>query len=168
MEKYQILGWFDGCCEPKNPGGHAAWGAALDVSGAPVYRAGGYCGVGPAMSNNVAEYSAFIAVATECLKYPGVALIRGDSKLVVMQLNGKWAVHGGLYKPFYEQAKAVWSKLKSRARLEWIPREQNDVCDELSKRVLKDMGIRFMLQPDWDEPAEVDDLTQRFRDAIRE
>lgn len=143
-----IQGWFDGCCEPKNPGGHAAWGAVIHVNGESVYRDGGYCGVGPEMSNNVAEYSAFIAVATECLKYDGVALIRGDSKLVVMQLNGKWKIHGGLYVPFYNQAKLLWAQLKSRARLEWIPREQNDICDVLSKKVLHDMGVVFKLQPE--------------------
>ncbi|HMD77089.1 MAG TPA: ribonuclease HI family protein [Terracidiphilus sp.] len=165
-KNYQIQGWFDGCCEPKNPGGHAAWGAVLHVNGESVYRAGGYCGVGPAMSNNVAEYSAFIAVATECLKYPGFALIRGDSKLVVMQLNGRWKVHGGLYLPFYKQAKALWDKLKNRAHLAWIPREQNDICDVLSKKVLKDMGIKFMLQPDDDEPS--DELTEQYRRALAE
>jgi ribonuclease HI len=84
----------------------------------------------------------------ECLKYPGVALIRGDSKLVVMQINGKWKIHGGLYVPFYKQAKALWAKLKDRARLEWIPREQNDICDVLSKKVLHDMGVVFKLQPE--------------------
>ena len=138
---------FDGCCEPRNPGGHAAWGAAVRIDGEFVYRGGGYCGVGPKMSNNVAEYSAFIAAAEECLRYPGVCIIRGDSKLVVMQLQGKWKVNGGLYKPFYDRAVVLWSKLRDRARLEWIPREQNDICDVLSKQVLKDMGVVFRIQP---------------------
>jgi len=118
------------------------------------------------MSNNVAEYSAFIAVSTECLKYPGSALIRGDSKLVVMQINGKWKVHGGLYLPFYKQAKALWDKLKNRAHLVWIPREQNDICDVLSKKVLKDMGIKFMLQRDDDETS--DELTEQYRLTLEE
>lgn len=143
-----IEGWFDGCCEPKNPGGHAAWGAAVRVDGKEVYGAGGYCGVGPAMSNNVAEYSAFIAVAKECAKYPGVIRIQGDSKLVVMQINRKWKVNGGLYFPFYQEAVKVWGQIKDRASLTWIPREQNEVCDVFSKKVLKDMGIKFKLQPE--------------------
>ena len=143
-----IEGWFDGCCEPRNPGGHAAWGAAVHVDGASVYREGGYCGVGPKMSNNVAEYSAFCAVARECLKHEGVIWIRGDSKLVVMQLTGKWNINGGLYMPFHQEAKALWAQIKDRAKLTWIPREQNDVCDVLSKKVLKDMGVVFKLQPE--------------------
>jgi ribonuclease HI len=143
-----IEAWFDGCTEPVNPGGHAAWGALVRVDGIDVYSAGGYCGFGSQMSNNVAEYSAFCVVATECLKHTGVVIIRGDSKLVVMHLQGKWKVNGGLYKPFYDKAKPLWEELKQRAKLIWIPREQNDICDVLSKKVLKDRGIVFRLQPE--------------------
>lgn len=148
-----IEGWFDGCCEPRNPGGHAAWGAAVHVDGVSVYRAGGYCGFGPKMSNNVAEYSAFCAVARECMKYTGLIHIRGDSKLVVMQLAGRWKINGGLYMPFHQEAKALWSKIKDRAHLEWIPREENDICDVLSKQVLKDRGVVFRIQPEREQVA---------------
>lgn len=143
-----IEAYFDGCCEPRNPGGHAAWGAVVLIDGQTVYSAGGYCGVGPKMSNNVAEYSGFVAVATECLKHSGPCIIRGDSKLVVMQLTGKWNVNGGLYSPFYREALPLWKQLKERARLEWIPREKNEICDVLSKQVLKDMNITFRIQPE--------------------
>lgn len=143
-----IEAWFDGCTEPKNPGGHGAWGGLVKVNGTTVFAKGGYVGHGPTISNNVSEYSAFIAVAEEIMKHPGVATIRGDSKLVVMQLNGKWRVKGGLYKPFYEKAKVIWRELKSRATLEWVPREENNQCDYLSKNVLKEMGIRFRIQPE--------------------
>jgi ribonuclease HI len=142
-----IEAWFDGVCEPRNPGGHAAWGAVVVVDDEVVFREGGYCGIGPTMSNNVAEYSAFIAAATECLKYPGVVTIRGDSKLVVEQLNGRWAVRGGHYVPFHEKAKKLWAQLRNRSQLMWIPRDQNDICDVLSKKVLLDMGIKFKIQP---------------------
>lgn len=143
-----IEAWFDGCCEPKNPGGHAAWGAMVKLDGNAVYAAGGYCGFGAGMSNNVAEYSAFCAAAEECLKHAGVIIFRGDSKLVVMQLQGKWKVNGGLYKPFYDRAVPLWKELRSRASLNWIPREENDECDYLSKQVLKDRGVVFRIQPD--------------------
>ena len=144
---YAVLGWFDGCCEPVNPGGHAAWGALVRVDGATVFSEGGYCGVGPTMSNNCAEYQAFIAVATECLKYPGIVTIRGDSKLVVEQLNGRWAVRGGYYVPFHEKAKKLWAQLRNRSQLIWISRDENDICDVLSKKVLLDMGVKFRIQP---------------------
>jgi probable phosphoglycerate mutase len=55
-------------------------------------------GKGKAMSNNVAEYAGVLRI----LKYlssrpPGRVTIRGDSKLVINQLNGKWHIKKGLY-----------------------------------------------------------------------
>ena len=110
------------------------------------------------MSNNVAEYSGFVAVLTEALKHPGRILLRGDSRLVICQLSreaaralhygGKWKVNGGAYMPFYQQAKPLYEANSTRITMRWIPREQNDVCDVLSKKVLKDMGVKFMIQPE--------------------
>ena len=117
-----IEAWFDGCCEPKNPGGHAAWGAAVDVDGVPVYRESGYCGFGKGMSNNVAEYSGFVAALTEAIKHEGEIYIRGDSRLVICHLDLKacrrlgyyktWNVNGGAYMPYYLKAKPLWTPSK--------------------------------------------------------
>jgi ribonuclease HI len=144
----RIKAWFDGVCEPVNPGGHAAFGAAVVVDGMTVLATGGYVGNGALMSNNCAEYSGFIAAAEECMKHAGVVIIRGDSKLVVNQLQGLWKVNGGLYMPYYQRAIVLWSQLKIRTRLEWIPRDQNEVCDDLSKQVLRDRGVQFRIQPE--------------------
>ena len=143
-----IEAWFDGVCEPRNPGGHAAWGAHVEVDGITYLHTGGYMGEGSLMSNNVAEYSGFIAAARECMKHAGVAEIRGDSKLVVMQLQGVWKVNGGLYMPYYEQAMDLWRVLRIRARLKWIPRDQNEICDVLSKAELHARGVQFRIQPE--------------------
>lgn len=155
-----IEAWFDGVCEPKNPGGHAAWGAVVHVDGVEVYREGGYCGVGPQMSNNVAEYTGFVAALTEALKHAGKIHVRGDSRLVICQLTvqpkhisqmknpGKWMMRGGLYEPFYRQAEKLMRKHGNRVTLEWIPRDENDICDVLSKQQLRDRGVVFRIQPE--------------------
>lgn len=155
-----IEAWFDGCCEPKNPGGHAAWGAVVHVNGESVYRDGGYCGVGPDMSNNVAEYMGFVAALTEAIKHEGAIHVRGDSRLVICQLSvqpseislkknpGLWMMRGGLYAPFYYQAKALMKKHGSRIALEWISRDENDICDVLSKQQLHERGVVFRIQPE--------------------
>jgi ribonuclease HI len=147
-KKPTIEAWFDGCCEPKNPGGHASYGAVVIVNGVRVLEESGYCGVGQGMSNNVAEYAGCIAVLKCIEKHQGTAIVRGDSMLVVKQLNRQWGAHGGAYIPYYREAMEIWMKLKRRARIDWIPREQNSICDVLSKKVLKDMGVRFVLQPE--------------------
>jgi ribonuclease HI len=153
-----IEAWFDGCCEPRNPGGHAAWGAAVFVDGVSVYEGNGYCGVGPKMSNNVAEYSGFCAALREALKYPGKIHIRGDSRLVICHLSadaarrlgyaGKWKMKGGLYKPFYDEAIQLLKGNEDRIKFDWVPRDKNEICDVLSKQVLKDKGVVFRIQPE--------------------
>lgn len=149
-----IEGWFDGVCEPRNPGGHAAWGALVKVNGQVVFSAGGYVGVGPKMSNNVAEYSGLIAVLEYIAPLPGPAIIRGDSKLAIYQNTpdpdyGKlWKVNGGLYMPYYLQARKLLDAQRDRLHLEWIPRDQNNECDQLSKAELHKRGVQFRIQPE--------------------
>ena len=53
--------------------------------------------------------------------------------------------------PFYREAKSLMDAQRDRVTLEWIPREQNDICDVLSKQVLKDMGVSFRIQPELQE-----------------
>jgi len=142
-----IEAYFDGVCEPKNPGGHGAWGALVRVDGVEVFRRGGYCGHGPHISNNVAEFSGFIEAMLQVKKFPGVAIIRGDSKLVIYTLTGKYQVKSGLYVPFYQQARSLYVRDRERIGLEWIPRADNADCDVLSKAVLIEKGIRFRIQP---------------------
>jgi ribonuclease HI len=138
--------FFDGACEPINPGGHAAYGAVVKVDGAVVLSEGGYVGHGSAMSNNVGEYAGVIRVLETLAELPGSAVIYGDSNLVINQLSGRWKARGGLYLPYYEKAKMLLAPLKPRIRFEWIPREQNDACDRLSKDVLHARGITFHIQ----------------------
>lgn len=145
-----IEAWFDGVCEPKNPGGHAAWGALVKVDGEEKLSIGRYVGHGPQMSNNVAEYSGMLAVLEHIHTLPNeqrTGIIRGDSKLVIMQLQSKWRVKKGLYIPFFRKALELYLPLCHRIKLQWVPRDQNSECDGLSKGVLIQMGVKFRIQP---------------------
>jgi ribonuclease HI len=144
----RIEAWFDGVCEPWNPGGHGAYGAVVKVNGEVALREGGYVGVGPGMSNNVAEYAGVLRVLEFIAVQEGNAVVRGDSKLVIMQLTGEWKAKQGLYLETYRQAAAALAKLGSRVRLEWVGRDQNSECDDLSKQVLRERGVKFRLQPE--------------------
>ena|ERR1700728_4240574 len=138
--------WFDGCCEPRNPGGHAAWGAIICRGNETIWQQSGYCGVGPKISNNVAEYSGVAAILERLQGETEHCLIRGDSKLVVMQLTGKFKVRKGLYIPFYWKAKGLLDPIRHRVGFAWIPREENEMCDDLSKGVLRDMNVQFKIK----------------------
>jgi len=155
-----IEAYFDGCCEPVNPGGTASYGAIVLVNGVKIWEDAELVSAPPGgkTSNNVAEYSGFIAVVRFLLLgYPSEcernepAIIRGDSKLVIMQVQGLWRVNGGHYLPFYREAKKLWKRLKKQQpniTLEWIPRERNGLADELSKCLVKKAGVTFRLQPE--------------------
>lgn len=140
--------WYDGCCEPVNPGGHTACGVLIKRDGQTLWQASRYIGYGPAMSNNVAEYGGMIA-ALEYLIEKGLArlpvVLRGDSMLSVRQMTGEWRVKGGLYLSYYRKARELARQFSDITFL-WIPREENAEADALSKAVLKEKEIRFRIQ----------------------
>src|SRR5947208_5594856 len=154
---HQSEAWFDGVCEPRNPGGHAAWGIRILVDGIEAHTAGGYVGCSPEMSNNVAEYCGVCAAMrwVRQSELRGILTIRGDSKLVIKQLSGEWRVHGGRYLPYYREAMSLLKELQAclgGVSLEWIPREKNAECDVHSKKVLLDRGVQFRIQPETVKP----------------
>jgi hypothetical protein len=59
-----------------------------------------------------------------------------------------WEVRGGLYVPYYREAFALFDPLRARVTLDWTPRERNNECDVLSKKVLLDRGVVFRIQPE--------------------
>ena len=129
--------WFDGACEPINPGGKASFGIVIECDGETIHETSGIIGSGPAMSNNVAEYAGISEIFGYLLSIEakGEVFIKGDSNMVVEQLNGRWKARGGLYFDFYKRAKEQLAKLKQNCTvtIQWIPREENDRCDRLSK-----------------------------------
>lgn len=148
--KNLIEAWFDGCCEPKNPGGYAAAGVLVKVNGVTVWQKGKFIISGPEASNNVAEYYGCAMVLKYITKeeLKGDIIIRGDSQLVIKQLLGEWKVKGGLYLKYWQRTKELLEPIKDRVKFEWIKREENDVCDGLSKQVLKEMNVQFKIQPE--------------------
>jgi ribonuclease HI len=140
---------FDGACEPVNPGGHAAWGVTVKVGDKVIAEESGYVGVGSKMSNNVAEYAGLLRVLEIVSGLDGPVVIRGDSKMVIMQMTGHWKMKGGLYMPYATVAKKALThpRLIGRCRFEWASRHENELCDALSKREFMKRGIGLRIQP---------------------
>jgi ribonuclease HI len=57
-------------------------------------------------------------------------VIKGDSRLVIHQMNGTWQVKSGTSKQFVPEIRSLLEGRK--ARFVWIPREQNAEADLLS------------------------------------
>ncbi|MFO7968318.1 MAG: ribonuclease HI [Archaeoglobaceae archaeon] len=123
--------YFDGLCQPVNPGGVATYGYVIYQDRKVVKRGHGVVGEGTGMTNNVAEYTA-LKKALEWVNSQGIKdkiLIKGDSQLVINQLKGKWKVKSQTSKKFVPQIKKL---LKDReVELMWISREENVEADRL-------------------------------------
>lgn len=139
---------FDGACEPFNPGGHMGWGIAVVDGDAVLEVESGYQTAGPTTSNNVAEYlgagmALRRAIAAVHAGEREIA-IRGDSKLVIEQLSGRWRVRDGLYVAAMREAQALLEQLRTLGptlTLEWLPGSENVHADRASRVELEQRGI---------------------------
>lgn len=135
--------WFDGACWPRNPGGHASYGYSIQFDGIEQKAGTGYVGFGDEMSNNVAEYCGVLAALEYLLERGHVGarvIVYGDSDLAIRQLSGRWKAKKGMYIPYYLRAMAAVVKFRD-ITFKWIPREQNEWADELSRDALAQRGI---------------------------
>lgn len=144
--------WIDGCCEPRNPGGTAAYGVVVKEDGKTIHQEGKIVGSGAGISNNVGEYSGLLAYLNWLIKsYPAddvYSLVHSDSKLLICQMAGEWRVKAGLYVPYYKKARKLIENNQLHIGFVWVPREQNQEADDLSKAPLKAAGIKFRIQPE--------------------
>jgi ribonuclease HI len=132
MSENMITIYFDGLCRPKNPGGVATYGYLIYRDGKKVNSEYGVVGSGPGMTNNVAEYSA-LKQASEWVSHQGddeEVVIKGDSQLVINQMNSTWQIKSATSKKFVPEIHRLLEGRK--IQYIWIPREQNVEADELS------------------------------------
>ncbi len=129
---------FDGLCEPKNPGGIATYGVVIRKGKVSLLEDKGKAFAEPwseDASNNVAEYSALIK-GLEWLKNHKQSnehiVVRGDSRLVINQLQGKYKVKAPRLVELFKRAKELLEEFEN-LRIEWIDREQNKEADLLSR-----------------------------------
>jgi ribonuclease HI len=126
--------WIDGLCEPINPCGTACIGYVIKKDNVTISQGCDVIGKGEGMTNNVAEYTALIYALKEVkrLRLENEFLtIRSDSQLLVNQMNRKWAVKAPLIIPLYKTAKDLVIGLNYQ--IEWIPREENEEADRLTR-----------------------------------
>ena len=131
--------YFDGLCEPRNPGGVAVGAfVLLDNEGETLLEGGEVVhDGGPLATNNVAEWCALgfgLKAARETVK--GKLLIRGDSQLVIRQLNGEWKMKAEHLRPYRARCLALLEGLDWFA--EWVPREENEIADAVGRRIYQD------------------------------
>jgi ribonuclease HI len=125
--------YFDGLCQPCNPGGTACFAFIVkNEQGNTIYNKYGLAA--HKSTNNVAEYTGIIK-ALEWLianNYQNESIvIKGDSQLVIQQIKRNFKVKAHNIIPLYLDAISLISKFK-HIQFELIPRGQNKEADRLS------------------------------------
>lgn len=119
----------DGSSRPTNPGPSGAGVAFFTADGTFI---NGYSSPLGVRSNNEAEYEAVIlGLRTAYGNLWDHLLVQADSKLVIMQVTGKWKCNKPELEKLRDEIRSMIDWFES-VRFEWIPREQNSTADELA------------------------------------
>ena len=122
------MGTFDGGSRG-NPGVSGAGWTLRDPTGMMVETGSVY--VSDSTTNNVAEYKGIIHLLSAAHRHGAPAVvIKGDSKLVLMQVQNKWKCNKDHLKQLCDTAQAFAAHLS--CIYEWIPRKQNKEADALA------------------------------------
>jgi ribonuclease HI len=125
--------FFDGCSK-NNPGPSGA-GAVLYHNGLEIWSTAVF--VGHKETNNVAEYTGMIVGIKRAVEM-GIRrlVVKGDSNLVVQQMNGKFRVNAEHIKPLHATAKNIIRNFDS-IQFVHVYRHLNQRADELSNMGLE-------------------------------
>lgn len=130
---------IDGSCEPYNPGGRMGIGVNIKYSGKTHDHTNRW-EENPNNSNNLAEYLAleYVLRFIKAQEFKDCEImIKSDSMLLVNQSNGRWRIKKGAYADKARECRLEMINLANTRninfKVEWIPREQNEYADNLSK-----------------------------------
>lgn len=136
--------YFDGACGPKNPGGRCGGGAIIYQDGEPLTTVvSEYIPKEEGKtSNNLGEFWGLYK-ALEWLKENNLneeqIFVKGDSNMVINQASGNWKIKTKKPMIYTEVGLEVVEFINNNfpfIEFEWIPREQNEIADGLSKQAI--------------------------------
>jgi len=128
ITQFEYVLFFDGCSKG-NPGAAGA-GAVIYHNDIEIWSDSIF--VGKRETNNVAEYSGLICGLEEAVRQNIKQLsVKGDSELVIKQVNGVYKVKSPSMIPLYTRVKELQ---KNFERIEFVHvyRDKNKRADELS------------------------------------
>ena len=128
--------YFDGLCQPVNPGGIACYAFVVKKDGKTIHSDFGVAGepFSNDATNNVAEYTALIK-ALEWLVANNFSSSKveviGNSEFVVNQQNGKYKIRSKRIVPLYRKVLLLRDKF-SDIHIKHVPGEENKEADRLT------------------------------------
>jgi ribonuclease HI len=130
-----VMVHFDGGSRG-NPGPAGIGAVVTDPSSDPPARLASVSEYIGDTTNNVAEYRALIAGLEAARAFPARAVeVRGDSMLVIKQVEGAWKVKQAHLRPLMEDVRRLLAAYEHVA-LVHVPREQNTDADLLVNAAL--------------------------------
>jgi len=154
-----------------NPG-PAAYGAVVRdaATGEALVELAGHLGV---TTNNVAEYTGLLEGLRAAMEVDPDAHVeaRLDSKLVVEQMSGRWAIKNDALRRIALQAREVVPR--ERVAFTWVPREKNKAADALANESMDavergrgDGTIRRAVADAYETEAEQDPVPPGPKPAV--
>ena len=123
--------YFDGCCRG-NPGASGI-GAVIYKDKQIIWKGSEFIGT---RTNNQSEYMALILGLKNGLELGIKRLtVRGDSQLVISQMNGKYKVNSSLLMALYEQTK-ILCKSFAEVTFSHVYRNENTFADALANNAV--------------------------------
>src|SRR5688500_9782773 len=112
-----------------NPGPAGIGVVVRAADGTPLVTLGRFIG---RCTNNVAEYKALITALDEARKLGASKIvIRGDSELIIRQMNGQYKVKHPDMKVLFDKAQELIRQFQS-AKIEHNLRHKNELADKLA------------------------------------
>lgn len=130
--------YFDGLCQPINPGGISCYAFIVKSDGRIIHSDYGVAAkpFSEESTNNVAEYTA-LAKALQWLLANNLnskkVEIKSDSQLVVNQVTGDYKVKARRILPLFKQVLFLKTKFQD-IQIIWIPRDKNREADRLTNK----------------------------------
>ena len=138
----------DASIEPTNPDGILEWAFIVKLNKKIIHKDTEIFGYGEGMTNNVGEYLAVLAAMYWLIRLPEKdqlpALVQSDSQLVVNQCNGKWGCRNKKLVKYHDLIVRGAQKYSKRIKFHWIPREQNEEADALSRSLYTEEMLQIM------------------------
>jgi ribonuclease HI len=130
--------YFDGLCQPINPGGISCYAFVVKSDGKTIHTDYGIAGepFSKDSTSNVAEYTALIKALRWLLENNLGSMkveIKSDSQLIVNQLAGDYKVKAKRIMSLYKQVLVLKRKFRD-IQIKWIPRENNREADKLTNK----------------------------------
>jgi ribonuclease HI len=145
-DRMQLTLYFDGLCEPRNPGGIPVYAFIVrDSSSEQVLAKDAGLAGEPWTENathNLAEYTAAIMGVRWAKVHAQTAelSIHGDSELVIRQVNKVYKVKSPKMLPLFTELTGLLNGLSWKAV--WVPRAKNSQADKLANDFYREYCIK--------------------------